>query len=305
MGRPLRRHVPDTYYLVTTRCHQGRFCLRPDPAINEAVLEWLTRAQRGFPCVLILAVGVMSNHLHLVVHDTKGQLAGWASYFLGNLARAVNGIRGRCGVVFERRYTATSVLDDAALLDRLVYVVTNPVAAGLCEESCHWPGVVLWARTKEPESREVSWIDRGPYRRARYRAKKRGQASPDPDRFRTSGTLVLHPLVGHRVGEAVEARERELAVERKLSGRAAMTRAEVLAQDWHAAPRRPKRSPRPLCHASERSLRQAFVEGFREFVGAFRRASAEWRAGRRDVTFPPWSYPPGCPLVRLADARVG
>jgi hypothetical protein len=247
----------------------------------------------------------MSNHLHLVVRDTKGLLAGWASYFLGNLARAVNGIRGRCGVVFERRYTATPVLDDAALLDRLVYVVTNPVRAGLCETSRHWPGVVLWARTEEPESREVSWIDHGPCRRARYRANKRGQAPPDPERFRTSGALVLHPLVGHRVGEAIEARERDLAVERERSGRPAMTRAAVLAQDWDAAPRRPKRSPRPLCHASERSLRQAFVEGFREFVGAFRRASAEWRAGRRDVTFPPWSYPPGCPPVRLADARIG
>ena len=62
MGRPLRRHAPNTDYLVTTRCHQTRFLLRPEPAINEAVLEWLTRAQHAYPAgdgchpsVLVLA----------------------------------------------------------------------------------------------------------------------------------------------------------------------------------------------------------------------------------------------------------
>jgi len=305
MGRPLRRHAPGTYYLVTTRCHQARFFLRPGPALNQAVLEWLARAQRPYPGVYIHALCVMSNHLHLLVRDTRGELAGWASYFLGNLARAVNGIRERRGVVFERRYAAEPVLDEVALLDRLVYVVTNPVKAGLSEESRQWPGVMLWAAGEEPEQREVSWIDRGPYRRACHRAKKRGEAPPDPERFRTSGTLVLHPLVGCRPAEAIEAREHELASGRERSGRRAMTREEVLGQDWHAAPPRAKRSPRPACHTSERGLRQAFLEGFREFVESFRQASAQWREGCRDVLFPPWSYPPGCPLVPLVDARPG
>ena len=65
MGRPLRRHEPGQLYLVTTRCHQARFFLRPDPQINEAVLEWLTRAQQHYPRLQILAVCVLSNHLHL------------------------------------------------------------------------------------------------------------------------------------------------------------------------------------------------------------------------------------------------
>ena len=305
MGRPLRRHEPGTWYLVTTRCHQARFFLRPESALNEAVLEWLARVQRQYPDVHIHALCVMSNHLHLLVRDMRGELAGWASYFLGNLARAVNGLRDRSGVVFERRYDAEPVLDDAALLDRLVYVVTNPTKAGLCEKSRHWPGIVLWAAAEEPEQREVSWIDRGPYRRACYLAKKRDEVPPDPEGFRTSGTLVLHPLAGGQVGKAIKARERELAAERERSGRVAMTRDAVLAQDWHAAPQRARRSPRPACHTSEWSLRQAFLEGFREFVEAFRQASAQWRDGCRNVAFPLWSYPPSCPLVPLGDPCPG
>jgi hypothetical protein len=252
----------------------------------------------------------MSNHLHLLVRDTQGELAAWASYLLGNLARSINAIRERWGVVFARRYSAEPVLDDAALLDRLVYVVTNPVNAGLCKQSRHWPGLVLWTSAGEPELREVSWVGRKAYRNARYQARQRGEAPPSPDRFRIRGTLVIHSIPAEidsgsegrcEIAEAIAARERELAVDRRRSGRPAMTRREVLAQDWQAAPRHPKRSPRPACHTTERSLRKAFIEGFRDFMGAFREASAQWRSGIRNATFPPWSYPPGGSLVRVPE----
>jgi REP element-mobilizing transposase RayT len=313
MGRPLRRHAPSTYYLITTRCHQARFFLRPEPAINEAVLEWLTRAQRAYPGVHLFALCVMSNHIHLLVLDTQGELAAWASYFLGNLARSINAIRERCGVVFARRYSAEPVLDDGALVDRLVYVVSNPVSAGLCNQSRQWPGLLLWTRAGKPESREVSWVGRKAYRSARYRARQRGEAPPSPDAFRVRGTLVLYPLpteIGRRsegrseIADAIAARERELAADRRRSRRPAMTRREVLAQDWQAAPRHPKRSPRPVCHTTERSLHKAFVEGFSDFVGAFREASAQWRSGIRNTTFPPWSYPPGGSLVRITEPAL-
>jgi len=310
MGRPLRRHAPNTYYLVTTRCHQASFLLRPEPAINEAVLEWLTRTQHAYPGVRLFGLCVMSNHLHLLVRDTQGELAAWASYLLGNLARSINAIRKRCGVVFERRYSAEPVLDDAALLDRLVYVVTNPVNAGLCNQSCHWPGLLLWAQAGEPELREVSWVGRKPYRKARYRARQRGQAPPSPEGFRVRGRLVIHSLAAEigsasegrcEIAAAIAGRERELAADFRRSGKPVMTRREVLAQDWQAAPRHPKRSPRPACHTSERILRKAFIEGFRDFVDAFREASAQWRLGIPDAHFPPWSYPPGGSLVRITE----
>lgn len=310
MGRPLRRHAPNTDYLVTTRCHQARFFLRPEPAINEAVLEWLARAQQAYPGVHLFGLCVMSNHLHLLVRDTQGELAAWASYLLGNLARSINAIRKRRGVVFERRYSAEPVLDDAALLDRLVYVVTNPVNAGLCNQSRHWPGLLLWTRAGESELREVSWVGRKAYRSARYRARQRGQAPPSADGFRVRETLVIHPIAAEigsgsegrcEMAEAIAQRERELAADRRRSGKPAMTRREVLAQDWQAAPRHPKRSPRPACHTTERRLRKAFIEGFRDFMGAFREASARGRSGIRNATFPPWSYPPGGSLVRITE----
>ena len=306
MGRPLRRHEPGQHYLVTTRCHQARFFLRPDREFNDALLEWLARAQQHFPLLRMLAVCVLSNHLHLVVRDEDGELAAWASYFLGHLARAVNRIRGRSGCCFERRYSAEPILDDEALLDRLVYVVTNPVKAGLCKRVQDWPGVVLFAPDGEAREIPVSWVDRNPRRFARIRARLRGESPPKDDAFRVQGSLVIDPLPStdasrcdaEAVGAAIEARERELGEERRRAGRKTLGRKRVLSQSWRSAPRQPKRSPRPLCHAADPNLRRRFREGFDEFVSLFSEASERFRLGQTNVSFPDWCYPPGLPLIR-------
>jgi REP element-mobilizing transposase RayT len=314
MGRPLRRHEPGQLYLVTTRCHQARFFLRPDRELNEAVLEWLARAQQHFPRLRVLALCVMSNHLHLVVRDEKAELASWAGFFLGHLARAVNRIRKRSGTCFERRYSAEPILDDEALIDRLVYVVTNPVQAGLCQRARDWPGVVLVAADGEPDGEPqeipVAWVDRDQYRFARLRARLRGERPPQDAAFRVQGRLRIGPFAppdtreeGEGVLAAIAARERDLAEERRRTGQKVLTRKQVLAQSWHAAPRRPHRSPRPLCHASDGDLRKRFREGFQEFVSLFREASERLRGGDPHALFPDWCYPPGGPLLR--PPRVG
>ncbi len=308
MGRPLRRHEPGQLYLVTTRCHQARFFLRPDPQINEAVLEWLTRAQQHFPRLQILAVCVLSNHLHLVVRDQDGELAAWASYFLGHLARAINRIRKRRGACFERRYSAEPILDDGALLDRLIYVIVNPVKAGLSKSASKWPGVVIFASKKAPEEIAVSWVDRDAYRFARRTARLRGEPTPNSAPFRVRGQFFVGPFdradestsPGDEITAGIEARERELGEERRRAGRRTLSRKQVLAQSWRAAPRRPNRSPRPLCHTSDLGLLKKFSEGYREFVSLFREASELLRGGDRNASFPDWCFPPGRPLVRAA-----
>lgn len=310
MGRPLRRHEPGQYYLITTRCHQARFLLRPDSEINDAVLEWLARTQQRYPGVRIFSVCAMSNHLHLVVRDERGELADWTRHFLGHFASAVNRIRDRRGVVFERRHSAEPILDHEALIDRLVYTVTNPVAAGLCKRADHWPGVVLYA-TGKPNVIPVTWVDRDRRRLANERARRGagagGGAAPRVDPCLEYGRLVIDPLPtgdgeeeGDFVEAAIEAREQRLAGERRRVGRKTLTRRQVLAQQWRSAPSQPSRSPRPACHASDPGLRAQFIEGFSFFVGLFRQASERLRDGDTNVSFPLWCYPPGLPLVRPA-----
>ena len=281
--------MPGQFHLITMRCHQARFFMRPDPEINQVVLEWLARTQQAFPDVRLHAVCVMSNHLHLVVHDRNAELATWSSYFLGNLARGVNRIRKRFGTFMERRHSEEPILDDEALVDRLAYVVTNPVNAGLCRRVDEWPGVVLWAADGVPVEHDVSWIDRAARRRGIER--------------NIEGRLRIDPLPEdstspRKLAEMIRAREQAILSEAPAERPNTHTTKKILKQSWHAAPRDPKRSPRPPCHASDPSIRRKFLEGFREFTARFREASEQLRAGLRSAVFPDWSYPPGQPLLR-------
>ena len=308
MGRFLRRQEPGQYYLVTTRCHQARFFLRPDSDVNAAVLEWLARGQERFPAIRIHAVCVMSNHLHFVLRDEESELAPWASYVLGNLARAVNRIRGRRGSFFERRYSAEPILDIEALHDRLVYVVTNPVKASLCERSSQWPGVLLYVPDQHRKEVPVSWADRDAYRRANPGKPRNADEQPDSEAFRVESTLVVDPIPAFdgpgatTVAASIEARERELAIERGKAQRRTLTPARILAQRWHDAPKRPAHSARPLCHVADPTRRAAFKASFDEFMTLFWEASQRLRDGVARVKFPDWSFPPGSTLVKPAMA---
>lgn len=223
MGRPLRKYLPGQTYLVTARCHQSRLFLRPDDDLNAAILEWLARAQRRYPRLRIYAVCAMSNHLHLVVRDDAGDLAAWACYFLGHLARAVNRIRGRSGACFGSRYRSEPI-PDAALLERVAHVVTNPVRAGLFKTVHGWPGVLLFADRSRPLELEVPWVDRDRHR------SERAQLVVDPPCLHDRGTA------GTGLRDAISAREREIARKRRWTRSRTLTRAQILAQSWQAAP---------------------------------------------------------------------
>jgi hypothetical protein len=63
--------------------------------------------------------------------------------------------------------------------------------------------------------------------------------------------------------------------------------AKIALQNPLQRPKRPKRSPRPKCHASTLELWKATVTAYRRFVVAFKQASSQWRSGvSLQVAFP-------------------
>jgi len=313
-------HYPGTLYFVTTRCFQATFLLRPDPKTNETLGWWLARALERHPGVRLAAIANLSNHLHMLVEDRTGDLAPFMQHFLGNAAKAINELRTdpdgepRDGKVFHRRYSAEPVLGRDAALDRLLYLLANPTKADLVDRLEAWPGLVLWARSGEPERRGFTRVDNAAYERAKKRATKKGKRPPRRRDYARTEALVVHPLSeGGRVGTHDDdpvldpahvlalLRQREAASRAERGARPPLGAKRVLAQRTDARPRSPKRSPRPLCHAASRAARIAFKELYRDFVNAFREASHALRhQGELTVPFPDWSYPPGRGLARAA-----
>ena len=57
----------------------------------------------------------------------------------GNYARRTNRRHGRVGHLFQNRFYCGKIASDAHLISAILYVVRNPVTAGLCEHAGLWP----------------------------------------------------------------------------------------------------------------------------------------------------------------------
>jgi REP element-mobilizing transposase RayT len=304
MARKLR-YLPEprTLVFITCRTVQGRFLLRPGPALNDIVLGTLGRCQRNHDLTLC-AVTALSSHFHLlaVVEDAR-QIAGFMRDFKSKLAREVNRLTRWQGPVFARRYDMAVVTEEeGAQIERLAYILSNGVKEDLVEHVRDWPGVQSVRALLDGEPLTGHWFDR-----TREYAARNRRLPFDRLRFATEESVVLSPIPcwAHlapdhyraRVAALVDSIEEDAALRRRQSNGVVLGVKAILAKDPLHRPAKLASSPAPLLHAFSKAARKAFYEGFSWFVSAFRTAAERLKAGDRNAPFPAGSFPPGLPFV--------
>lgn len=250
---------------------------------------FLGRALDRYPGIHLHAVVQMSNHLHMVVTDRAGELSRFMRDFLGPLARAINEHDDTRGPFFERRYAATEIIDDDALLERIVYTLTNPVASKLVEAPEAWPGVVLGPGLRAEAEFSL------PRPHQNHEANENARASDAHVESPPTATVRIRcdrpmALMRKRLQTLIQIRLSGLTSQR--NGRPVLGRERVVMVDVFGAPDKPKRSRMPLCHAGSNDMYRLFKEGWRAFVNAYRRASASFRQGILDTPFPEHCFKP-------------
>lgn len=307
MARPLRVLAPSTTWFVTTRCIDARLLLRPDAHVNAAVGLCLARACKRHPAITVLGFVAMSNHLHLLLVDEASQLSSFMELLLGTIARSVNRLRKRRGHVFERRFSAEPVLDPWALHERWLYLVLNPVRAGLVAHHDQWPGLCLRALGPAPEHHIFRRFRHDRYQAAR-RVAKPGEPAPSPLDFYEEERVTVGPLPEPvRTGagelqartllEQVRCWEGSIAEERRRRGQRFLGPELVLAQSPLSEPMRPNRSPRPLCHTVLSALYRQYRDFIRSIRCAYAEASAAYRRGSFAAEFPRFTFRPPVPVL--------
>ena len=76
---------------------------------------------------------LMTNHYHLVLEATRANLSDGMQVLNGDYAQGFNGKYGCWGHVFGDRFWSRSLAEDE-LEPVCIYVMMNPVRAGLCKE---------------------------------------------------------------------------------------------------------------------------------------------------------------------------
>jgi REP element-mobilizing transposase RayT len=279
-----RQILPGACYLVTRRCAQRQFLLRPSRLTNQIFLYVLALAASRYR-VQVHAFCVLSNHFHLVVSDPGATLPAFQQFLDALVARAVNASLGRWESFWAPdTYSAVRLVEPADVVAKVAYVLANPVEAGLVASGSVWPG--LWSA---PER-----IDGDPLvaERPKHFFDPKGGL---PDRV----TLQLTVPPGFDSAEAFRAslepalELREAGARSRYMGRGGFLGvARVLAQKafGRPAPGEPRRKLSPRVAAHDKWKRIEALGRLGEFLSSYRAAWSARRTGAGDTQFPHGTY---------------
>lgn len=282
MPTPVRRVRPNTVFEVSRRVVGGRFKLQANPRIIHSFLFLLAIYSNHYNIKLIAAV-VMLNHYHLLGLDEEGRLPHFMQTFDALMARILNCIHGTEGTVWcANGYTPLEPMSDEASINRLDYLIENPLAADLVKYLKDYPHI----RVREDDILREIEIER-------------------PDFFfspRTKlpkkVTLRFHklPALSHlsdeeyckHIAERIKAAERRHIERRKRTGDTVMGCKRILKVRREDRPRKNRTwfKLRPQIAERNKRLRVAAIAALKEFRQRYREALAAWHAGQRDVLFP-------------------
>ncbi|MFH1726055.1 MAG: transposase [Elusimicrobiota bacterium] len=94
---------------------------------------------RGEDDFRLLAYCMMSNHFHVLVEIEDTPLSKIMHRLMTTWSKRFNIARRRIGHVFQGRFKAIIVNDDAYLIHLLRYIHLNPIKAGLVRSPEEWP----------------------------------------------------------------------------------------------------------------------------------------------------------------------
>jgi hypothetical protein len=279
-----REVVAGRLLFLTRRCSQRELLMRPDAFTTNAFLFCMLVAAR-ITKVNVVLVCAMSNHYHAVIHDRDGQCPRFLMHFHRLFACVMNARHGRAENFWSSAQTSViHLIDREALMEKLVYVATNPVKAHLVASHAAWPGLNTLSALLEHRTLEA---DRPAQFFCKY-AEARRSLLHRPQ-------LPQHALIGDHEAFLRELRERVEAEESAVRADVARLGKRFVGADKQSQPVVVKtketklKRRRTFVAVCPDAMKRARI-AYREFLAAYLAARVRWREGNRDAVFPPGTY---------------
>lgn len=121
------------------------------PCDHLYFLSRLAKAMLGVDC-RVHALALMANHVHLLATPaTVEDLSRFVQSFAQAYAMYRNRSRGATGKLFEQRFDAKPVQDDAYLERVTIYIDSNPLRAGLVDDPLDQPWTTYGIHAGRPD----------------------------------------------------------------------------------------------------------------------------------------------------------
>ena len=282
-----REVLPGRSYMITRRCTQRHFLMRPDRETNNAFIYCLGLAAQRYGIRVLFTIA-MSNHHHTGIYDPDGHYPDFIEHFHKLFAKCQNALRGRWENFWASEQTSVvRLVDPNDVLAKMTYALTNPVKDHLVEKAHHWPGVTSLEALSHGRPLVASrpkhfFRDDGQLPEVITLAFKRPNGFED-----LSASAFATPVLDN-----VRVVEDRVLAERRRTGAPILGRRGVLAQKCTDRPstREPRRQLNPRVAARSKWSRIEALMRNRAFRDAYLAARESFAQGIRDVIFPAGTY---------------
>ena len=282
-----RQVIEGRTYLISRRCTQRQFLLRPDPDVEQIYVYCLGEAAARYEVTLHGFIA-MSNHQHIMLRDNRGNFPEFLAHLNKMIAKAMNARLGRWENFWaSEQANAVYLVEAADRFDKLVYLLTNPISSDLVDRVGDWPGASSLSLHVTGKPRTV--------------ARPRGYFSEDGVMPPTATVHVERPdgFEGlsdeewrNRLLTAVAVEEKRLRHERQAQNRSVLGRKAVLRAQPTDRPStiEPRRRLRPHLACLNAALRKLKLKALKLFRVARATALARTLVGELGVLFPLGTY---------------
>lgn len=299
-----RIESPELANFLTTRTRNSELWFINNPALSTAILGYAALCTERYD-VTLYALAIEGNHIHAPVHFPKSNRASFMRDFNSFVARAVPRYTPEYpgGRLWGRRYSVEFVPGNEDIENQFFYTVLQPIQDGLVERISDAPGYNCFHDAIfgiERKFKVVRWRD--------YNAAKRYNSKIRISDFSITVRLKFARLPGYEnlgqreyartMQEKLETRRLAIIAQRRAKGLGFSGRERLRQTPRGALPRDTKTSnslshrPRVLSVCNRR--RAECKQWYFDIYFKYKEASRRYRAGERDVEFPPWTYRPYC-----------
>jgi len=135
--RRARLTYPGAFHHVVNRGIKGEYIF-PGDVDKQTFLEILSE-KAAILGVRLIGYCVMSNHFHLLLENSSGRMSDLLKQVNGSYGIYYRRRHGGKGYVFQGRFQSTLIQDDSYLRLAILYLLQNPVRAGLVPTISEYP----------------------------------------------------------------------------------------------------------------------------------------------------------------------
>jgi putative transposase len=282
-----RQVLPGTTLLLTRRCTQREFLLRPSSTTNN-ILGYVMAYAADIFKIEVHAFAFMSNHVHIVATDRDGRSPQFMHWFGEFSAKCINRLHARKEAVWAPgSYNAVSLEGPEAVLAAIAYTIVNPVNAGLVNTIRKWPGLVSLPTMIGGKSLEFTRPTIF-FRKNSKLPRRQSMGVVRPPAFDNYTDAEFVELLAERV------RQHEIQIHTlfKQENRRFLGRKRILTQSpfIRAVSDEPRRRAVPRLSCKSAHARIELLHRLKAFLQQYRRALIRYRLNEHDVCFPIGTY---------------